>query len=279
MNNLKYSQQLDLFNLPNYDEVVEPFQEKSVVSIDVKSINKDANLFTKFKQIAIAVYNSQEWNDEQILEAAETIYPYIGFRTNKYTSSNHVVRASWVSDKTQRDFGLVGKSSQTYCNPIYFNMAQSEYYRRFLILSDAESLESHYTDTYYRKDRPFIRYTYMSEDYLIGYAYLINLLRKQVVENSKNRMDFATYEFDDLIKGLIAGNKSNNYNFYDYAVTHANIKKKWAKKTEYDAQLLQESFTHLGEDGSNMLYDGYLDFDRLITYVQKELDEKFELIA
>ena len=190
-----------------------------------------------------------------------------------------MVRASWVSEKSQKDLGLLGKSSQTYCNPIYFKMARPEYYKRFLILSDADSLKAHYTDTYYRKDKPFVRYTYMSEEYLVGYAYLINLLRKPIVEDSKNRMDFATYEFDDLIKGLIAGNKSNNYNFYDYAMTHAEIKKKHDKEAEYDNQLLQETFVHLGRDGSNLSYDGYLDFTRLIAYIQKALDDNFQLVA
>ena len=280
MNKLvRNSEQLDLFNLPVLDEIIESKQEEKVLSIDPKKINKNADLFIKFKQIALAVYNSKEWTEDEILEAAETIYPYIGFRTNKYTASNHVVRASWVSEKSQKDLGLLGKSSQTYCHPIYFKMARPEYYKRFLILSDADSLKAHYTDTYYRKDKPFVRYTYMSEEYLVGYAYLINLLRKPIVEDSKNRMDFATYEFDDLIKGLIAGNKSNNYNFYDYAMTHAEIKKKRTKEAEYDNQLLQETFVHLGRDGSNLSYDGYLDFTRLIAYIQKALDDNFQLVA
>ena len=127
-----HSEQLDLFNLPELDEIIETHQQEKAISIDPKLINKKADLFIKFKQIALAVYNSKEWTEDEILEAAETIYPYIGFRTNKYTSSNHVVRASWVSEKCQKDLGLLGKSSQTYCNPIYFKMARPEYYKRFL---------------------------------------------------------------------------------------------------------------------------------------------------
>ena len=62
-------------------------------------------------------------------------------------------------------------------------------------------------------------------------------------------------------------------------MTHAEIKKKRTKEAEYDNQLLQETFVHLGRDGSNLLYDGYLDFDRLIAYVQKALDDNFQLVA
>ena len=106
MNKLvRNSEQLDLFNLPVLDEIIESKQEEKVLSIDPKKINKNADLFIKFKQIALAVYNSKEWTEDEILEAAETIYPYIGFRTNKYTASNHVVRASWVSEKSQKDLG------------------------------------------------------------------------------------------------------------------------------------------------------------------------------
>ena len=71
MNKLvRNSEQLDLFNLPVLDEIIESKQEEKVLSIDPKKINKNADLFIKFKQIALAVYNSKEWTEDEILEAA-----------------------------------------------------------------------------------------------------------------------------------------------------------------------------------------------------------------
>ena len=52
MNKLvRNSEQLDLFNLPVLDEIIESKQEEKVLSIDPKKINKNADLFIKFKQI------------------------------------------------------------------------------------------------------------------------------------------------------------------------------------------------------------------------------------
>ena len=63
MNKLvRNSEQLDLFNLPVLDEIIESKQEEKVLSIDPKKINKNADLFIKFKQIALAVYNSKGYS-------------------------------------------------------------------------------------------------------------------------------------------------------------------------------------------------------------------------
>lgn len=144
-----YYSQLDLFDLCEKASVDVPVIRsfgKEELIVEHKQVQSNSSLFSRFKQVALAIYNSYEWTDRQLLKAAKILYPFIGYRTNVKTSSNKVVEAMFVSEEDQNKLGLFGKSDQTYCIPIYYKMADREYYRRFIVLSDAHQLKSDYTD-------------------------------------------------------------------------------------------------------------------------------------
>lgn len=287
MTDEKY-EQLNLFDMvnaiaetPKQDNII-PLRNEAhleVLHLDRKFYSAKANLYGKFKQLAMAIYSSYKWTDEQLLESAKIIYPYIGFRTNAKTSTNKVKDVIFVSDKKQQELGLFGKSDQTYCIPLYFRMQENEYYRRFLILSDASELYKHYTDTYYRKRKPFVRYSYISKAYLLGYAYLIQAIKSEFVRTKdQHLMDFSEMELNDLIKGLISGDRSTNYAFYDYAITNAQTIKGWQKDVATNFTLEQDIYANLGDDKAILQWDGYRDFERLLAFVKNYLDDNFKVI-
>lgn len=278
-----YYSQLDLFDLCEKASVDVPVIRsfgKEKLIVEHKQVQSNSSLFSRFKQVALAIYNSYEWTDRQLLKAAKILYPFIGYRTNVKTSSNKVVEAMFVSEEDQNKLGLFGKSDQTYCIPIYYKMADREYYRRFIVLSDAHQLKSDYTDVYYFRDKPFIRYSYMSKAYLLGFAYLISSIKADFhrTADTRNRMDFSELELRDLIKGLISGPRSNNYNFYDYAMTNANLVKEWQSDTAETFKLAQKVYKRTGSNEEVIEWSGYRDFKRAIDYLQKFLDSNFRLV-
>lgn len=285
MNNELNIQQLDLFD---FFENANTLSRKAVTpetNSDGKLVLKLSNfksrettsLFRGFKQVAHAIYETYDWTDEQILEAAEQIYPFIGFKTNAQTYGNKVKEAIFVSDKDQKKLSLYGRSNQTYCIPIYFRMYNSEYYRRFLILSDSESLVSHYTDTYYRKDKPFVRYAYLSKADLLGYVYLMNDIINHIKNTDPAKLGFSHNELHDLFKGLIAGNRASNYMFYDYCLQRTTDIKQWQSDVMSDLSMLQDALGFHGKD--RHLWDGYNDFKRMIDFVQDYLNKHYLIQA
>lgn len=279
MNNELQIEQLDLFDLLNSNkDATKNFAPRKLEGTTTLQLSNFKNrmsesLYHNFRQTAKAIYESYDWTDEQMLSAAELIYPYLGFRTNVQTSGNQVRKAIFVSDLDQRKLSLFGRSNQTYCIPIYFRMVNSEYYRRFLILSDSESLVSHYTDTYYRKDKPFLRYAYLSKAELLGSTYLINAIWDSIEGVNPAKLGFSHSELHDLFKGLIAGNRASNYMFYDYCMQRSTVIKSWQSDIIHDFNMLQEEFGIKLEDRE--LWDGFNDFKRMIDYVQNFLNNNF----
>lgn len=283
MNNELQIEQLDLFDLLNSNKAATknfaPRKLEGTTTLQLSNFRNrlSESLYHNFHQTAQAIYESYDWTDEQILSAAQLIYPYLGFRTNVQTSGNQVRKAIFVSDLDQRKLGLFGRSNQTYCIPLYFRMENSEYYRRFLILSDSESLVSHYTDTYYRKDKPFVRYAYLSKAELLGSTYLINAIWNSIEDVDPAKLGFSHSELHDLFKGLIAGNRANNYMFYDYCMQRSTAIKELHSNISHDFNMLQEEFGIKLED--RKLWDGFNDFKRMIDYVQNFLNNNFAIKA
>lgn len=287
MNEIKY-EQLDLFDFQASENIDKPTltsdDNRELLIAGLENYKRSESLYHNFRNTALSVYETYDWTDDELLQAAKDIYYFFGFRTNVQTSSNKVSKTLFVSEKKQRELGLFGKSDQTYCIPIYFKMERNEYYKRFLVLSDAKELVNHYTDTYYRTDKVFVRYTYLSKAFLLGFAYLIKAIEADFDKKDPGKLGFSRSEMYDLFKGLIAGPRSNNYNFYDYVMQHSIESEKSNESVAEAIELLKtELFTtgKAGDKGVEQIapWTGSLGFKRLINYVQDFLDKNYEIVS
>lgn len=274
-------QQLDLFLRNNTRVSFGPkmdSKKREVLKANTKTSQKRTTLFSKFKKVAISVYQTYKWDDEDLLEAAKNIYIFIGFRTNVKTSTNQVDRALFISKKYQKLIGLFGKSDQNYCIPIYYSMTNKEVYQRFLVLSDSKSLTNYYTDTYFKKLNKNIRFAYLSKEYLLGYSYIINAIIADFNEKDPGKLGFSSSVLYEILKGLISGPRANNYMYYDYATTNTQILRKMQCKAQDKVRFFETNSSLVPNGEKPLILDRYLDYKKALDYIKDFLDEHYSLV-
>ncbi len=273
METKNHIEQLELFS-----SLMAKTKQRKKLLVDRNQFDKSPTLFHKFKQLARVIYHSYLWDDEQILKAARILYPYIDFKTCASQKNRKVIETRFVSDKTQMKLKLFGKSDQTYCRSIYYKLEGNQYYKRFLILSDAKELVAHYTDTYYRCNKPFVRYSYISKEYLLGYAYLISNIKAKMYGKDAQWISLINFELKDVFKGLIAGTRSKNYAYYDYVLAHLNIADKRQQEIVRDYKLMQELYLSIGKENKLVRWNGLVSYKQLIDYIHNFLDSNFIVV-
>lgn len=253
-------------------------KQREILTANTKLSQKRTSLFSKFKNVAMSVYQTYEWDDEDLLEAARDIYIFIGFRTNVKTSTNQVEKALFISKKHQKLIGLFGKSDQSYCIPIYYSMVKKEVYQRFLVLSDSKSLANYYTDTYFKKRNKNIRYAYLSKEYLLGYSYIINAIIDDFSKKDPGKLGFSSSVLYEILKGLISGPRANDYMYYDYAITNTQSLRRMQNEAQDKIRFFEANSSLVPKGEEPFILSRYLDYKKALDYIKSFLNKHYSLV-
>ncbi|MCR1903899.1 hypothetical protein [Lactobacillus taiwanensis] len=230
-NNFKQMDIFDYINDPNISvKKSKEITDKKLSSVDSISLNSlmktkfgisktpklkvniNDDTYTVFKKIAKYIYRNGKWNSSDLMEAADTLFLFLGF-TNLRSVSNpftyYRTRISAFMNKEQvKELGLDdGKGTYNYV--LRFSNDRNDKKGHYLVITDNYASNSRCSSIYHFKKDPSYNFTYISAPLLLGYGKLVS----DILENFNTEKDPITNEMDltCLLRCLIAGKNTDAY--------------------------------------------------------------------
>ncbi|MDE7056140.1 LPD1 domain-containing protein [uncultured Lactobacillus sp.] len=237
-------------------------QKYGVSKISKIRIGNDDDLYTIFKKIAKYIYKNGEWTADNLMSAANTLFPFLGFA--KIGKSKHPIlnrpskSSSFMNKEKVKTLKLDKTKKATYNYVLRFSPTSKNERKHYLVITDDYAMGTRCTDIYYYPSNKSYDFTYISAPLLIGYSKLIG----DIIECFKNKDENQISEFDLalLLKGLISGrntgaylNYQSTYEKYRHRIPIENIKH-YAEMAKGRVELIRV----LGSDTACEFIDKYL---------------------
>lgn len=195
------------------------------------------DVYTIFKKTAMYIYKNRDWTNIEMIEAADILYPFLGF-VNFSTKTTPISKPiSVISQFIPKDdifkLHLQGSKRASYNYVLGFGeyKPNKNHVQHYLIVTDDYSYTSKTTVLYTIRGNNYYDFTFISKPLLLGYSKLVADITNQFRCDDEKRRP-AEIDLANLLKGLISGKKSNSY--LNYERIHQN----------YFQNLSQEDINH-----------------------------------
>ena len=228
------------------------------------------DVYTIFKKTAMYIYKNRNWNNIEMIEAADILYPFLGFTdfSNQTTPISKPVSviSQFIPKEDILKLHLQGSKRASYNYVLGFGQFEptKKHAQHYLIVTDDYAYASKTTVLYTIRGNKSYDFTFIGKPLLLGYSKLVadimNQFRRDEDKKRPTELDLA-----NLLKGLISGKKSNAY--LNYERIHQN----------YFQDLSQEDIEHYIDV---LKLSGILNYkkDTSYPYVEDYLKETYNMV-
>ncbi len=248
----------EFINNDSQEELARLMQKKfGINKTSLISQSRNDDLYKLFKKLAKYIYTNGFWAITSYLEAADTLFPVLGF-LDKYafTSIKHPILDNYVKisgfvDHTECDkSGIKANEKSSYSYTLKLSTFINDKYSRYIVLSNSNKDLVNTGTLYYLKREPDKNFTYISKELLIGYSKLYSDLKKFYMRTPVDSRP-TEESFYRLLRGLVSGTKSEYYYLHykkAYQTYIASKDPETQKRVEAFAKLIHLSRKSFDDD-------------------------------